>query len=109
MSAHPALASSGNRIGMLDTMRGIAVLGILLMNITGFGLPYSYDDPTVVGQRVGCRFSRMAGHGAVLRRHDARLVHAPVRCQRFVVPAASYQRTPTSCGRPICIFGARRG
>lgn len=34
---------------MLDTTRGIAVLGILLMNITGFGLPNSYDDPTVWG------------------------------------------------------------
>ena len=34
---------------MLDTMRGIAVLGILLMNITGFGLPYAYDNPTVWG------------------------------------------------------------
>lgn len=30
-------------------MRGIAVLGILMMNITGFGLPNSYDDPTVWG------------------------------------------------------------
>jgi uncharacterized protein len=49
MSAPPRLASSDDRIGMLDTMRGIAVLGILLMNITGFGLPYSYDDPTVWG------------------------------------------------------------
>lgn len=44
------LVSPGNdRIGMLDTTRGIAVLGILMMNITGFGLPYSYDDPTVWG------------------------------------------------------------
>jgi len=49
MSAHPALAGSEDRIGMLDTMRGIAVLGILMMNITGFGLPYSYDDPTLWG------------------------------------------------------------
>jgi len=34
---------------MLDTTRGIAVLGILLLNITGFGLPSAYDDPTVWG------------------------------------------------------------
>ncbi len=47
MSAPPAPVDA--RIGMLDTTRGIAVLGILLMNITGFGLPYSYDDPTVWG------------------------------------------------------------
>ena len=34
------------RIGMLDSTRGIAVLGILIMNITGFGIPRAYDDPT---------------------------------------------------------------
>ena len=41
------------RIGMLDATRGIAVLGILLMNITGFGLPQSYDDPTNWGGHEG--------------------------------------------------------
>lgn len=49
MSPQPAAVAGDHRIGMLDTMRGIAVLGILLMNITGFGLPYSYDNPTVWG------------------------------------------------------------
>ena len=48
-ASEPAPVSSDARIGMLDTTRGIAVLGILLMNITGFGLPNSYDDPTVWG------------------------------------------------------------
>lgn len=42
-------AARDDRIGMLDTTRGIAVLGILMMNITGFGLPNAYDDPTVWG------------------------------------------------------------
>ncbi len=41
------------RIGMLDTTRGIAVLGILLMNIVGFGLPESYEDPTNWGGHQG--------------------------------------------------------
>src|SRR5262245_331669 len=41
------------RIGMLDTTRGIAVLGILIMNIAGFGLPQSYDDPTNWGGADG--------------------------------------------------------
>jgi uncharacterized protein len=41
------------RIGMLDATRGIAVLGILIMNITGFGLPRSYDDPTNWGGYEG--------------------------------------------------------
>lgn len=49
MSSEPAPVASDDRIGMLDTTRGIAVLGILMMNITGFGLPNAYDDPTVWG------------------------------------------------------------
>lgn len=49
MSSERAPIASDERIGMLDTTRGIAVLGILLMNITGFGLPNAYDNPTVWG------------------------------------------------------------
>lgn len=37
------------RIKALDILRGIAVLGILLMNIVGFGLPWAYENPTVAG------------------------------------------------------------
>lgn len=42
-----------DRILMLDATRGIAVLGILLMNITGFGLPNAYDNPTNWGGSTG--------------------------------------------------------
>jgi uncharacterized protein len=45
------------RIAMLDTTRGIAVLGILLMNITGFGLPHAYDDPTNWGGDQGANLT----------------------------------------------------
>lgn len=45
------------RIGMLDTTRGIAVLGILLMNIIGFGLPNAYDDPTNWGGSEGANLT----------------------------------------------------
>lgn len=41
------------RINSLDVIRGIALLGILLMNITGFGLPYAYSDPTNAGGATG--------------------------------------------------------
>lgn len=41
------------RIDSLDVLRGVAVLGILLMNITGFGLPHAYVDPTVYGGATG--------------------------------------------------------
>jgi uncharacterized protein len=36
-----APASQGERIIILDSLRGIAILGILLMNIPAFGLPHS--------------------------------------------------------------------
>lgn len=47
----PIVAS--DRINSLDIIRGFAVLGILLMNITGFGLPWAYADPTISGGSEG--------------------------------------------------------
>ncbi|HEX5169863.1 MAG TPA: hypothetical protein VFW11_11880 [Cyclobacteriaceae bacterium] len=41
------------RINSLDVIRGIALLGILLMNISGMGLPFSYSDPTIAGGSTG--------------------------------------------------------
>jgi len=81
-----------DRIGMLDTTRGIAVLGILLMNIVGFGLPEAYEDPTNWGGHAGLNlavwrimslyfegtmrglFTLLFGAGALLflQRHAAR-------------------------------------
>ena len=77
---------------MLDATRGIAVLGILIMNITGFGLPRAYDDPTNWGGSDGLNlaawriaalffegtmrgmFTLLFGAGALLflQRHAAR-------------------------------------
>lgn len=49
-----APVSAGDRIRSLDLLRGVAVLGILLMNITGFGLlPAAYSNPTVAGGAEG--------------------------------------------------------
>ena len=46
--------SSKERIRSLDVLRGVALLGILLMNITGFGLVFmAYVDPTVQGGADG--------------------------------------------------------
>ncbi|MDH4092247.1 MAG: DUF418 domain-containing protein [Cyclobacteriaceae bacterium] len=45
--------SLADRINSLDVIRGIALLGILLMNITGFGLAYAYSDPTSSGGATG--------------------------------------------------------
>jgi uncharacterized protein len=42
------------RIQALDTIRGFALLGILLMNITAFGLPSAaYDNPLPAGGATG--------------------------------------------------------
>ena len=41
------------RIRALDIMRGIVLLGILLMNINGFGLVNAYANPTVSGGAEG--------------------------------------------------------
>lgn len=45
--------SDNERISSLDILRGIAVLGILIMNIVGFGLAFANDDPTVAGGASG--------------------------------------------------------
>ena len=40
------------RITILDSLRGIAILGILLMNIQGFGLPGVVgNDPSVLNEQ----------------------------------------------------------
>ena len=46
-----APVSQNERIVILDALRGIAILGILLMNIPGFGLPSGgYGDPVALGE-----------------------------------------------------------
>ncbi len=72
------------RISSLDMVRGFALLGILLMNIVGFGLHGAYDDPTIAGGGTGinlwtwivmhvlaegkmrCLFSMIFGAGIIL-------------------------------------------
>jgi uncharacterized protein len=75
---------SSERISSLDMVRGFALLGILLMNIVGFGLFAAYDNPTNSGGSTGidlwvwitmhilaegkmrCLFSMVFGAGVVL-------------------------------------------
>jgi len=46
-----APTSQGERITILDSLRGIAILGILLMNIPGFGFPeVRASDPSVLNE-----------------------------------------------------------
>jgi uncharacterized protein len=50
-------ATAGDRYVSIDAVRGFAVLGILLMNIVGMGLPsFAYLDPTYAGGATGADF-----------------------------------------------------
>ena len=46
-------APAPKRIEALDFVRGVALCGILLMNITGFGLPDAYTNPVNAGGATG--------------------------------------------------------
>jgi uncharacterized protein len=46
-------APTSIRIEALDFVRGAALFGILLMNITAMGLPHAYSNPTVAGGAEG--------------------------------------------------------
>ena len=69
--AEPAPAPTGQvaaplppaeRIESIDVVRGFALLGILLMNILGFGLaPPAYSDPTADGATQGIDFALFLG------------------------------------------------
>jgi uncharacterized protein len=48
-----APVSQSERIGLMDALRGFAILGILLMNIPGFGLPGSVGNDPSVWKEVG--------------------------------------------------------
>src|SRR5258707_8372464 len=50
----PAPITRAERITSLDSLRGFALLGILLMNIVAMGMyGNAYDDPTVTGGSTG--------------------------------------------------------
>ena len=50
-------ATEADRYVSIDAVRGFAVLGILLMNIVGMGLPaFAYIDPTYAGGATGADF-----------------------------------------------------
>lgn len=48
-----AVAPTSARIEALDFVRGVALFGILLMNINGMGLGPAYDNPMIAGGDTG--------------------------------------------------------
>jgi uncharacterized protein len=54
----PAPVAAAERFTSIDMVRGFALLGILAMNVTSFGLPWpAYMDPTVIGGYSGLNFA----------------------------------------------------
>jgi uncharacterized protein len=50
----PAPVDRAERLTALDSLRGFALLGILLMNVATFGMTFAaYDNPTVTGGATG--------------------------------------------------------
>lgn len=47
------VAPTSKRLESLDFVRGMALFGILLMNIVGMGLGPAYDNPTIAGGDTG--------------------------------------------------------
>ena len=62
--ADPPVApvAPAERVETIDVVRGFALLGILLLNILAFGLPFrAYSDPTTDGATAGIDFAVYAG------------------------------------------------
>lgn len=54
---HAAPVTESERISSLDTLRGFALLGILVMNIQSFAMPFSaYFNPTAYGDLTGANY-----------------------------------------------------
>ena len=90
------------RIIILDSLRGIAILGILLMNIAGMGLPV-YSDPTVLDEKdinhtswyfmtwfadgtQRALFSILFGAGIILCNQPGKKGKRPAACRCFFPP-----------------------
>src|SRR6187455_1319105 len=53
MSAEQSPLQQEDRLVSLDIIRGVALFGILLMNIASFGMPYAYSVPNIYGGATG--------------------------------------------------------
>jgi uncharacterized protein len=57
MPSSAAPVTESERIGSIDVLRGFAVLGILVMNIQSFAMPFSaYFNPTAYGDLSGANY-----------------------------------------------------
>ncbi len=57
LSATPGPVAAGERVDSLDVLRGFALLGILVMNIQAFSMPFvAYINPTSYGDLTGANY-----------------------------------------------------
>ena len=77
-----ATTEAGPRIASLDIVRGVAVMGILAMNIVAFGMPFqAYMNPLAYGMESPADYWSWVFSFIFDRRQDARPLLLPVRRQ----------------------------
>ena len=96
MVEESAPVAAAERISALDTLRGFALLGILLMNIVAMGMyGGAYDNPTVTGGATGLNLARLGRPACAGRRQDAMPVLPRLRRQRdsaYVAAGETWRR-----------------
>jgi len=94
----PAPIARPERITALDTLRGFAVLGILLINITAFGMFHAaWDDPIVTGGATGINlWTWLVFH--VLAEGKMRALFSMVFGASAILLTSRLEKTGTSSG-----------